>query len=119
MISLDSILATVKKQLGITGEYDIFDADLIIHINSVLMILYQLGVGSSPMTIDGYDQTWDSLFGDRNDLAMIKTYIGHKFRLVFDSPTSSYTMDACQNAINELEWRINVQVDPSKEDSYE
>ena len=36
---MDSILTSVKKLLGLTEEYTAFDADLIMHINSVLMIL--------------------------------------------------------------------------------
>ena len=44
---MDSILTSVKKMLGIAEEYTHFDADLIMHINSVFMILAQLGVGPS------------------------------------------------------------------------
>ena len=42
---MDSILTSIKKLLGIAQECTDFDMDLIIHINSVLMILTQLGVG--------------------------------------------------------------------------
>ena len=42
---MDSILTSIKKLLGITEEYDHFDQDLILHINSVFGILTQLGVG--------------------------------------------------------------------------
>ena len=38
---MDSILTSVKKLLGLTEEYTAFDADLNMHINSVLMILRQ------------------------------------------------------------------------------
>ena len=41
---MESILTSIKKMLGITEEYEHFDSDLIIHINSVFMILTQLGV---------------------------------------------------------------------------
>ena len=41
----DSILTSVKKMLGIAEEYEHFDADLLMHINSVFSILHQLGVG--------------------------------------------------------------------------
>lgn len=34
---MDSILTSVKKLLGLTEEYTAFDADLIMHINSVLI----------------------------------------------------------------------------------
>lgn len=32
---MESILTSIKKMLGITEEYEHFDSDLIIHINSV------------------------------------------------------------------------------------
>ena len=41
----ESILTSIKKTLRITEEYTHFDHDIIIHINTVLMILHQLGVG--------------------------------------------------------------------------
>ena len=40
-----SILTSIKKSLGIEAEYTHFDEELIMHINSVFMILTQLGVG--------------------------------------------------------------------------
>ena len=42
---MESILTSIKKLLGITEEYDQFDPDIIMHINSVFMVLTQLGVG--------------------------------------------------------------------------
>ena len=35
---MESILTSVKKLLGMTEEYAVFDTDLIMHINSVFMI---------------------------------------------------------------------------------
>ena len=43
----DSILTSIKKLLGITEDYEYFDKDIIMHINSVFMILNQLGIGPS------------------------------------------------------------------------
>lgn len=40
-----SILNSVKKMIGISSDYKVFDQDLIVHINSVFMILHQLGIG--------------------------------------------------------------------------
>ena len=42
---MDSILTSIKKLLGITEEYEHFDQDIIMHINSVFSVLTQLGVG--------------------------------------------------------------------------
>ena len=44
---MESILISIKKLLGIAAEFTEFDADIIMHINSVFMILTQLGVGPS------------------------------------------------------------------------
>ena len=44
---MESILTSIKKLLGIAEEYEHFDPDLIMHINSVFSILTQLGVGPS------------------------------------------------------------------------
>ena len=44
---MDSILTSIKESLGITEEYKQFDRQIIMHINSVFMILNQLGVGPS------------------------------------------------------------------------
>ena len=41
-----SILNTIKKMLGLDANYTTFDTDIIVHINSALMTLTQLGVGS-------------------------------------------------------------------------
>ena len=43
----ESILNSVKKLLGLEPDYTPFDTDLIMHINSVIMILRQMGVGPS------------------------------------------------------------------------
>lgn len=40
-----SILNSIKKLLGIANDYKEFDTDIIIQINSVFMILHQLGIG--------------------------------------------------------------------------
>ena len=45
MDTTESILTSVKKLLGIDESYTHFDADLIMHINSVFSILGQMGVG--------------------------------------------------------------------------
>ena len=41
----ESVLTSVKKLLGIDEGYTHFDADIVMHINSVFSILTQMGVG--------------------------------------------------------------------------
>ena len=105
---MDSILSSIKKLLGIAEEYTNFDQDLIIHINSVLMILNQIGVGP----VDGYmitNQTdqWSSfLTGDSIKLEFVKSYIYLKVKLLFDPPSNPTVITAINSMIKELEWRI-------------
>ena len=108
----DSILNTIKKQLGITEDYTVFDNDLIIHINSVFLTLNQLGVGPDEgFFIEGKTDSWTDYIDEGVLLNSIKTYVYLKVKLLFDPPGSSYAIDAINNIIKELEWRINVQVE--------
>ena len=105
---MDSILTSVKKMLGIAEEYTHFDADLIMHINSVFMILAQLGVGPSEgFFIEDDTTTWDEFIQDKKEINSVKSYVGLKVRLLFDPPTASSQIENTNKLINELEWRLN------------
>ena len=107
---MDSVLTTIKKLLGIEKDYTHFDNDIIMHINSALMTLNQLGVGpESPASITSEMDTWEKTLGDLKNMEAVKTYIYLKVRMVFDPPTSSFVLDAMNKQANELEWRLNVQ----------
>lgn len=110
----ESILAEIKKVLGITEEYKVFDDDLIMHINSVFMVLQQLGVGPADgFQITGYSETWADFMSESDEnLIGVKSYIAMKVRLIFDPPSSSFVLDSYKKLIDEFEWRLNVQVDP-------
>ena len=41
----ESILLSIKKLLGVEKDYTNFDTDIIIHINTAIMVLSELGVG--------------------------------------------------------------------------
>ena len=110
---MDSILTSIKKLLGIEESYEHFDADIIMHINSVLAILTQLGVGPADgFTIHDANETWADFLGDdASALESIKSYVYMKVRLLFDPPTSSAAIDSLNRLINEFEWRVNVMAD--------
>lgn len=111
---MDSILTSVKKMLGIPEDYEQFDMDIIMHINSVLMILTQLGVGPEEgFAIADKTDEWDDFIGDNVLLELVKSYVYLKVRLIFDPPQSSSIIEAMNRQISEFEWRINVAVDPS------
>ena len=111
---MDSILTSVKKMLGIPEDYEQFDIDIIMHINSVFMILTQLGVGPEEgFTISNKSDKWSDFIGEGKLVELVKSYIYLKVRLIFDPPQSSSVIEAINRQISEFEWRINVEVDPS------
>lgn len=109
---MDSILTTIKKMFGISEDDTSFDTDLIININSVLMILKQMGVGPETyFFIQDKTAVWSDFIGERTDLEAIKTYVFLKVRLMFDPPSSSFVLDSIKNQISELEFRLNIQAE--------
>lgn len=106
---MESILISIKKLLGITEEYDHFDPDIVMHINSVLMILNQLGVGPAEgFSIEDETATWADFLGDSTNLDAVKSYIHLKVKLLFDPPLNSAVIESMNRNISELEWRLNV-----------
>lgn len=107
---VDSILESTKKVLNIPSDYNVFDQDLILHINSVFSTLNQLGIGPTQgfMIEDGATE-WDTFLAGDIRLNNVKTYTYLRVRLLFDPPASSFAITAIQDQIKELEWRINAQ----------
>lgn len=110
---MESILQSIKKLLGMTEDYIAFDADIIIHINSIFMILNKLGVGpANGFSISDENAVWfDYLLEDNKNFEAVKIYIYLKTRMVFDPPVSSAVMEAMKQMISELEWRLNVEAE--------
>jgi len=112
---MDSILTSTKKLLGITEEYKHFDPDIIMHINTVLAILTQLGVGDEKgFSIEDETATWSDFMSDDPRLGFVKSFVALKVRLLFDPPQSSVVREAIDRTISELEFRISVEVDPGE-----
>lgn len=106
----DSILISIKKLLGISKDCTDFDTDIIIHINTTFMILNQLGVGEEGFQIEDNSSTWDE-FVNLEQLSAVKSYVHLKVKLLFDPPTNSFLVDAINESIKELEWRLNVKAE--------
>lgn len=106
---MNSILTSIKKMLGIAEDYTQFDADLVMHINSVLSILNQLGVGpATGFSIESKNDTWGDFVDDLSILQFIKSYTYLKVRMLFDPPTGGAVTESINRQISELEWRICV-----------
>lgn len=114
-----SILTSIKKLLGIDESYEHFDTDVIIHINTALMALTQIGVGPSEgFIIKDKTAIWTDFVPEKN-IEGIKTYVYLKVKLVFDPPASSAVLESYNRMITELECRINYNVDTPTEENKE
>lgn len=108
---MESILTSIKKLLGIAEEYEHFDPDIIMHINSVFMILNQMGVGpESAFIIHDASATWDE-FAEEGKIESVKSYVYLKTRLLFDPPQSSAVIESINRLIGELEYRLYVDAE--------
>ena len=104
----ESILNDIKKMLGITEDYDVFDTDIMVHINGAIGILNQLGIGVEGFFLSTATQTWKDLLGEKElGFQNVKQYIYLKTKVVFDPPTSGFALDSMQALIKETEWRLN------------
>lgn len=112
----ESILDTIKKLLGITPDNKDFDTDIIVNINSVFMILRQLGVGPEEgFKIEDDSTTWDEYISDEDDLEAVKSYIYLRVKIMFDPPLNGTVTDALNRVKDELEWRLNFRHEEDKD----
>lgn len=112
----ESILTSIKKLLGIPEEYEAFDQDLIIHINTMLTRLYQVGVGVPNFSIVDKSATWDQFLIDESKFQQAKTYVYIRVRLLFDPPQSGAANEAFKETLRELEWLLFVDADNALEE---
>ena len=110
----DSILMTIRKLVCGNPYADHFDTDLLVHINACFSILNQLGVGpENGFVVTDETQSWSSYSDNDRILNMVKTYVTLKVKKIFDPPLTSSVLEAMDKEIKELEWRLNVAVDPA------
>ena len=112
----DSILLSIKKLLGMDPiEFTQYDTDLIIHINTIIEFLNQLGVDiPEGFKMNDENALWSEYLNkpEYNDIKdSIKNYIYLRVRLVFDPSTNSSLLNSINDTIKELEWRIRTYIE--------
>lgn len=109
----DSILRTISKLVGASGlegtdEY--FDPDLLIHINTALFELYQVGIGEKGYSVTDDSQTWADYLGERVDeFQAVKDYVYLYTKNIFDPSASSSVQTAMQNTADRILYRLREQ----------
>lgn len=117
---MESILNSIKKLLGIPEDYDHFDSDIIMHINSVFTTLTQLGVGPEDgFSINDEVEKWEDFLPEERMIHSVKSYMFMKVKLMFDPSLSSAVIECTKEQIKEMEWRIQVAVDSANTKSEE
>lgn len=112
----DSILLSIKKLLGMDPiEFTQYDTDLIIHINTIIEFLNQLGVDiPEGFKINDENALWSDYLNkpEYNGIKdSIKSYIYLRVRLVFDPSTNPSLLNSINDTIKELEWRIRTYIE--------
>lgn len=112
----ESILTSVKKGMsGLTEDDTSFDDEIIMHINSALSKLTQMGVGpESGFQISDKTAIWSDFVGDDKTLNMVRSYVVADVRMIFDPPTIGTVAEAFKSQITELGWRLREQADFNK-----
>ena len=111
----ESILDSIKDMLGPDSSYDVFDNEILIHINMALSVLTQLGVGPAEgFVVTDSDATWNQFLGNAKNIDMAKTFVYMKVKMAFDPPANSSVLNAYNEACKEYEWRLNIETDPAK-----
>lgn len=117
---MESILSTIKLKLGLNPDYKTaFDDSLIPTINSAFVRLKTLGVGSkseTPFHITGDTETWNDFFGEDPQIDTVKDYVYMKTKMAFDPPSTSFTIEAYNKQLEEMEFTfIVLETDKKKE----
>lgn len=105
----NSIFLSIKNLIVSDPEDDSFDGDILLHINSAIGSLSQLtNLVPKNFVVTGETETWSELVNQKiySQVNMIKTYIYLKVKKVFDPQTSSVLMQAYNEELKEIEFRI-------------
>ena len=109
MAESKSILTETKKVLGIADEYDVYDEDIIMFINSAFANLHQImKIADKTLIIKDKDNRWSEFTTDPTAISNVKSYVWTYVRVAFDPPSTSFGIDALKTLQKELEWRLSV-----------
>ena len=102
----DSILNTVKTMIGPEADYEAFDVDIIVHINSAFERLCELGVGpTKTYSIEGADDRWNDFITDCP--WQVIRYVVLYVKKIFDPTANATIKQAYDEELNRLEWLMN------------
>lgn len=111
---MDVILRTISKLIdadGLEGTDHYYDPDVLVHINTFLLDLYQVGIGPKGFVVDE-DTTWTDYLGEQLPyLNAVKDYLYLQTKLVLDPPASSSTLQSYKDVSERILIRLREQVE--------
>lgn len=108
----ESILASIKKMLGLEADYTPYDIMVRTLINSALMVLNQLGVGPKDgFAIKGYSEKWSDFITNKIMMNSVQEYVYTRVRMKFDPPGNQFMMNAMEETCREYEQRLMMQAE--------
>lgn len=108
----DSILDSVKQALGLTPDMTSFDVEVVMHINSVIGTLQQIGVSNNGALYVADNTThWVSITTRQDLINLTKTYMYTKVKLIFDPPANPRVIEATEKQVTEFEWRLQIMAE--------
>lgn len=108
----ESILLTVKKLIGVPQDYNVFDVDLITHINTTFDALNQMGLGPDEgFSISDESTTWSEYTTYGKEFNMVRSYMALKVRTLFDPPSNASLFTVFDGQLKEYEWRLLIFAD--------
>ena len=111
---MDVILRTISKLLdadGLEGTDRYYDPDVLIHINTFLLDLYQVGIGPKGFVVDE-NTTWSDYLGEQLPyLNAVKDYLYLQTKLILDPPASSSTQQSYKDVSERILIRLREQVE--------
>lgn len=110
------ILNTIKDLLDVGVDDDSFDGVIMLNIDTVFSALYSLGVGpKEAFSLMDFDEPknveWSEFLENKKTINMVKSFMYLKVKLLFDPPATSFALQAIQDQIAELEFRLHVEDD--------
>lgn len=106
----DNILISIKKLSGVSSFENVFDADLLLFLNSNLLILSQLGITEASTVTITPTSSWTDILPEGDLLNIVKCWLYLRVRMQFDPPSSSVA-SSFEELIKEYEWRISSRTD--------
>jgi len=100
----EKILDTIKKMISVNDDW--FDVDILVLINNSISTLRQLGMSSNDLFIVTSDSLWSDYITNEKYFGDIQTYIYMRVKRVFDPPSSQALLEAMNQHIAEIEWRL-------------